>query len=93
MNYVMDGPDRMLIRSGPGPKLQAAARRAVVTFEVDEIDELSRTGWSVVVTAQASIVSRDDAAQVSRAGQPWASGPRGAVICLQVRRIDGRRLN
>jgi nitroimidazol reductase NimA-like FMN-containing flavoprotein (pyridoxamine 5'-phosphate oxidase superfamily) len=93
VNYVMDGDDGVLIRTGPGPKLQAAARSAVVAFEVDEIDEHARIGWSVVVTAQASVVARTRPEQASRAGEPWASGPREDVIRLQVRRMEGRRLS
>ena len=88
VNYVVDDADRILIRTGPGPKLLAAGRRAVVAFEVDNIDEDSRTGWSVVVTARAAVVERREGAAV----QPWATGPRDEVICLQISRVDGRRL-
>lgn len=93
VNYVMDGADRILIRTGPGPKLQAAARSAVVAFEVDEIDEHARIGWSVVVAAQASVVSPQSHERAGRAGEPWASGPRADVICLRIGRVEGRRLS
>ena len=89
VNYLVDDADRILVRSGPGPKLQAASRGAVVAFAVDDIDESAHTGWSVVVTARASVIDPACGYDV----QPWATGPREHVICLQVHRIDGRRLS
>lgn len=89
VNYAMDG-ERLILRSGPGPKLQAAVRRDLVAFEVDDIDEDSHTGWSVVVTGIATRILAQDAAFSAPA--PWASGPRRHTIRIAPRRIDGRRL-
>jgi two-component system, NarL family, response regulator DevR len=52
VNFRFDG-GRILIRTGTGTKLDAAADNAVVAFEVDEIDPVAHTGWSVVVTGMA----------------------------------------
>lgn len=90
VNYVLDGDD-VLIRSGPGPKLQAAERRELVAFEVDRLDDDARTGWSVVVHGLAERVSWREQQQLD-AGSPWASGPRHHVIRVTPRRITGRRL-
>lgn len=90
VNYVMDG-DAVLLRSGPGPKLQAAQRGDLVAFEVDEIDELTHTGWSVVVMGRASQVS-PELSMAAAAGPPWANGPRRHTMRIDPRRIDGRRL-
>jgi hypothetical protein len=91
VNYVLDGDD-VLIRSGPGPKLQAAERREVVAFAVDAFDEDAHTGWSVVVhgTAVRESPARARRDEVSTA--PWASGPRHARIRISPRSITGRRL-
>src|SRR3954453_2082133 len=63
VNYAMDG-DPVLIRSGPGPKLQAAERRDVVAFEVDQIDADAHRGWSVVVHGTAHRLSATGAARL-----------------------------
>jgi len=44
VNYALEGRD-LLIRSGSGPKLQAAERGDQVAFEVDDLDEVTRAGW------------------------------------------------
>lgn len=88
VNYVWrDGA--VLLRTGPGPKLQAAQRGEVVAFEVDEIDLDSRTGCSVVVVGRASVVPSADEAD---GPQPWASGPRRHLVRIAPTRIAGRRI-
>jgi hypothetical protein len=89
VNYEMDG-ETLMLRSGPGPKLQAAVRREVVAFEVDDIDEENHRGWSVVVTGVATQVLSPGT--TPRGPSPWASGPRRHTIRVLPRRIDGRRL-
>lgn len=92
VNYSLDG-DAILVASGPGPKLQAAERRDLVAFEVDDIDEGNRTGWSVVVVGYAR---RDHIGQRATAAvrpEPWAAGPRNAIIRIEPKRITGRHLH
>src|SRR4029450_5015565 len=48
VNYVFD-QDLVIFRTDPGSKLDAATEREAVAFEVDAIEETTRTGWSVVV--------------------------------------------
>jgi nitroimidazol reductase NimA-like FMN-containing flavoprotein (pyridoxamine 5'-phosphate oxidase superfamily) len=91
VNYVMVGED-VLIRSGPGPKLQAAERRDVVAFEVDEIDEVAHRGWSVVVHGTARRLSAAETGRLPVDARPWAVGPRSHVIRVRPQRITGRRL-
>ncbi|MFP5219156.1 MAG: pyridoxamine 5'-phosphate oxidase family protein [Actinomycetes bacterium] len=90
VNYVVDGRD-VLVRSGPGPKLQAAERRETVAFEVDEVDEATHTGWSVVVVGRAQVLPESERARVD-VPAPWSSGPRRHVVRITPARITGRRL-
>lgn len=90
VNYVLSGRD-VLVRSGPGPKLQAAERGDLVSFEVDDLDEQTHTGWSVVAAGRASVPSPSQVA-VSPLPVPWAQGPRRHVITIKVERISGRRI-
>jgi nitroimidazol reductase NimA-like FMN-containing flavoprotein (pyridoxamine 5'-phosphate oxidase superfamily) len=88
VNYTwVDGA--VLIRSGPGPKLQAAQRKDTVALEVDEIDDESRTGCSAVVVGAADVL---DPHQVSSEVEVWAGGPHQHVIRIRPTRISGRRL-
>jgi hypothetical protein len=88
VNYELDGED-LLVRSGPGPKLQAAERGDVVAFEVDDLDERARSGWSVVVVGRARRVP----APADTAGPtPWSSGPRRHLVRITPTRVTGRRL-
>jgi len=92
VNYSVDDDGRIIVRSGPGPKLLAAQRQAPVAFEVDDIDEAAHTGWSVVVMGRAELAPRDGQ-RSDEFVQPWAAGPRNRVIRITPRRIEGRRLN
>ena len=94
VNYVLSGRD-ILIRSGPGPKLQAAERGDLVAFEVDEVDAITHTGRSVVVMGRAGRLRPEEQQKVEEmtAGTPWALGPRRHVIRIRPTRVTGRRLS
>ena len=48
VNYVVaDGA--IMVRSAPGQKFAAATLGTAVAFEVDALDETTKTGWSIVV--------------------------------------------
>lgn len=90
VNYSLrDGA--ILIRSGPGPKLQAAERRDRVAFEVDDVHEATHTGWSVVVLGRADRLSAAEAARLED-HEPWANGARRHTLRLRPERISGRQL-
>lgn len=92
VNYALEGED-VVFRTGPGPKLQAAERRELVAFEVDDIDEERHTGWSVVVVGRARRLSEHEAGQVAALPLPWALGPRRHLVRISPVRVDGRRLS
>lgn len=91
VNYVLDGSD-VLIRSGPGPKLQAAERHDTVALEVDAVDEEEHRGWSVVVHGTAERVPDSEQQHLRVQPRPWAIGPRSHVIRVRPRQVTGRRL-
>lgn len=90
VNYELDD-DAVLIRTGPGPKMQAAERRDMVSFEVDDIDERGHRGWSVVVTGKLGRVRGPETSR-RRQPQPWAPGPRAHLLRLPLSRVEGRWL-
>jgi nitroimidazol reductase NimA-like FMN-containing flavoprotein (pyridoxamine 5'-phosphate oxidase superfamily) len=95
VNYAVDGTT-IVIRSHPGGWLRAA-QHANVTFEVDEIDRRTRSGWSVLIRGlaeevgdqhRADLVARTHASGV----EPWAPGEHGSWVRLIVHHITGRRI-
>ena len=79
VNYVVDGMS-LVIRTTDGAILRAAqAGGAVVAFEVDNLDERTMTGWSVLVTGTLREVTAVSA--VLRAEQlPLAPGPAAPTL-------------
>jgi nitroimidazol reductase NimA-like FMN-containing flavoprotein (pyridoxamine 5'-phosphate oxidase superfamily) len=93
VNYgILDGD--IVFFTGPGTKLSAAVRNAVVAFEVDEIDSARHTGWSVLAVGMASEVTDDDEiARVRALGiRPWAGGQRPHLVRLRPEFLSGRRI-
>jgi hypothetical protein len=90
VNFWLDG-ERILIRTGPGSKLEAALRNAVVAFEVDHFDDGERAGWSVIVTGVATAVPAAEP-ELEHGANHW--GPRGGghVVAISTERISGRRI-
>jgi uncharacterized protein len=95
VNYALDH-GVIVIRTGAGTKL-AAANHANVTFEVDEIDQRTRSGWSVLVRGLAEEVTsehRTELIERTKASgvEPWAPGDRGYWMRLIPHGISGRRI-
>ena len=95
VNYALDGTT-IVFRTGSGIILQAA-EHANVTFEVDEIDRRTRSGWNVLVRGQAEAVGEEhrDALVASTRGtgvEPWAPGDRGHWLRLIAHDVSGRRI-
>jgi uncharacterized protein len=64
-----------------------------VTFQVDDVDDFTRSGWSVLVRGTARIVY--DAARLSRTWpgvETWPSGAHALHVVVEPREITGRRL-
>ncbi|HEV2344677.1 MAG TPA: pyridoxamine 5'-phosphate oxidase family protein [Actinocrinis sp.] len=93
VNYVVRG-GAVLVWTGSTSSLGQAVRGAVVAFEADEFDRMSRSGWSVAVTGTARLVT--DEAQLERARlegpMPWAPGVKDYLICIPLMIVTGRWL-
>lgn len=93
VNYRIDGKT-IVVRTAPGLKLAAATLGTGVAFEVDELDEADRSGWSVVVHGTASEVERLedllDADDLSV--DPWAGGTKNHYIRINPTEVTGRKV-
>lgn len=94
VNYVWV-TGHIVIRTSPGTR-PAAAAQSVVAFEIDGIDEPTRTGWSVLVVGTAYEVtdSVDDISEALRRlpVDSWAPGPKTSVLRIEPRSVSGRRI-
>ena len=63
VNFVMDG-QAVVFRTASGSKLAGAEDRSTVAFEVDNYDDITQSGWSVLVRGHAEVV--EDDAEIGR---------------------------
>ena len=95
VNYALDG-GAIVFRTAPGLKLEAG-QRTRVSFEIDQIDRETRSGWSVLATGRLEEVTQFDARAWDRVRElevePWAAGPKDHWMRLVPDRITGRRID
>jgi uncharacterized protein len=93
VNYVLH-QGSVVFRTDPGSKLDAVAGGAPVAFEVDAVDEASRTGWSVIVRGEAAeVVEPADLEHLRRLPlYPWVPGARSRYVRVRPRSVTGRRI-
>ncbi len=93
VNYRLDGRT-IVVKTAPGFKLAAVTLGPDVAFEVDQLDEAERSGWSVVVHGVASEIERMeellDADDLELS--PWAGGEKARYIRIQPEAISGRSI-
>ena len=88
--------DTVVFRTGEGQKLRAATIGRPVSFEVDEIDEATHSGQSVVVKGTAREVTdwaeQEELEQL--AVRPWQRQPwRQSWVRIDPVEISGRKLD
>ncbi len=83
--------DLLIIRTGDGVILSAARGSEPASFEIDGIDPLEHTGWSVIVSGKLSELPTDDA-NLALPLRPWASGRKDHFVGLSLERVNGMRI-
>ena len=80
-------------RTSAGSRLARAAEGGVLALQADEIDPVTRSGWSVVATGVAELVT-DPVAVRAMTGllEPWVPGPLDVAIRLPLTVLTGRRV-
>ena len=81
VNFVVDH-HTVVFRSDEGAKLEVASRGARVAFEVDGVEEATRTGWSVLVRGEATEVTDPSRAGTGAAvaAVSWAPGAKTRYV-------------
>jgi nitroimidazol reductase NimA-like FMN-containing flavoprotein (pyridoxamine 5'-phosphate oxidase superfamily) len=88
VNYEVTAAQEIVFRSGAGAKLDTVGCGLAV-IEVDEIDPLHHTGWSVLVQGTTSWLHEE---QDSTSVETWAPGSHAYVVHLSPTRISGREI-
>ncbi len=99
VNHLIDGRT-IVIRTHLGAAITArgsdgrpAAQGSVVCYEADELDPARRTGWSVIVTGMARLVTdQAEADRYAAAIEPWIAGDLNQVVTIEPQFITGIRL-
>jgi uncharacterized protein len=76
-----------------GSKLDAAIRGQVVSVEVDDVDGIYQTGWSVLLTGVAQVITDPEIIRRTRSSlRAWAPGNHPFLVKVPSTLISGRRL-
>jgi nitroimidazol reductase NimA-like FMN-containing flavoprotein (pyridoxamine 5'-phosphate oxidase superfamily) len=94
INFSLDTDASVLLCTSPGSDLVRAVDGVVVAFEADEFDAETRSGWSVVVTGRATVVT--DPAEHERlthtGPRSWMPLPHTVFVRIESEMITGRDL-
>lgn len=88
--------ESVMFRTSAYGVLSELVHEADVAFEVDEIDESGRSGWSVVVRGRARAAAEpEELRELWRLDDPvpWASGTRNLFIQITPALITGRTVD
>jgi nitroimidazol reductase NimA-like FMN-containing flavoprotein (pyridoxamine 5'-phosphate oxidase superfamily) len=91
VNYAVV-ENRIVFRSGPGSKLEAAERGGAAAFEIDRINDDTESGWSVVVRGHLRVVTNKQQLFMLGASRlvPYVPGGKGSWVALHPDSITGR---
>jgi uncharacterized protein len=94
VNFTIDAGD-IVIRTAPSGKLLAAIRGAVVAFEADAYDAVTRSGWSVTAVGHArEVTDPADTGMLRATGpHPWAPGHHPYFVRITPGQLTGRYLS
>lgn len=94
VNFVLDNDGAVLLRTSAASELVRAIDGAVVAFEVDEVDAATHSGWSVVVTGEARVVTDPaEHARLTRTGpRSWVPSPDEVFVRIEPELVTGREL-
>ena len=91
VNYVEHDGD-VLFRTSPHNEIARHVNNRPAAFQVDEIDDFTQSGWSVLLRGTAELV--EDVLELPQEARPvsWAEGARSLFVRVPGRSITGRRL-
>lgn len=95
VNYAFDENSQSVVfRTDAGSKFGALVRARQASFEIDDRDETTRTGWSVIVSGLTEEISTRREIERLSGGvpEPWVPGARDFWIRIRAFTVSGRRI-
>lgn len=94
VNFTLMGSEIVVRTAAMAPLAMMARAGRLVSFEVDEIDEHTRLGWSVLChgPVRLSLETGVNDHHALDLVQPWIGGDRKAVVVIAPTTITGRRI-
>lgn len=94
INFSLDTDASVLLRTSSDSDLVRAIDGVVVAFEADEFDAATQSGWSVVVTGRATVVTDPaEHERLSQAGPPsWMPLRDPVFVRIESEMATGREL-
>jgi nitroimidazol reductase NimA-like FMN-containing flavoprotein (pyridoxamine 5'-phosphate oxidase superfamily) len=94
VNFALDDDGAVLLRTSAASELARAVDGAVVAFEADAVDVATQSGWSVVVTGRAAVLTdRPEVERLERIGpRSWAPSPEEVFVRIEPELVTGREL-
>ncbi|MEU6284797.1 pyridoxamine 5'-phosphate oxidase family protein [Streptomyces sp. NPDC047028] len=95
VNFSLDSDSSVLLRTSAHSELVRAVDGAVVAFEADDFDAPTRSGWSVVVTGRATMVTDPGEQQrLERTGpRSWVVTDAGVFVRIEAEMVTGREID
>jgi hypothetical protein len=91
VNYaVADGS--LWFRTTPASRLAQECPGRQVLVEIDSLDPVARSGWSVIVTGKAESVDALEVPDILGGLQVWPRGDRPLFLRVTAEHVSGRRL-
>lgn len=92
VNYALDN-ETVLFRTSASSLLAAHLRDGTVAFQVDEVDEVTESGWSVLLRGVATFEQPKGTGPANHPRpSPWVQGSRNLVVRISPHVLTGRRL-
>jgi nitroimidazol reductase NimA-like FMN-containing flavoprotein (pyridoxamine 5'-phosphate oxidase superfamily) len=94
VNFSLEADGSVVLRTAAGSDLVRAVDGVVVAFEVDEFHAETESGWSVVVTGRASVVTDPvEHERLSRTGpRSWMPVRDAVFIRIEAEMVTGREI-
>ena len=85
--------DAVVFRTSSSTRLARLGVGGVITIEADDVDPVTRTGWSVLVSGiLEQIVDLGEQAVVHGLVEPWAPGDHDVYLRVPATAVSGRRV-
>jgi len=91
VNHVMVD-DRIVFRTAPRTAIADHVGTGQVSYQIDEFDSYTSSGWSVLARGSAEFVDGVWLTEHDLRPEPWADGRRTLYVCITPTQITGRRV-